>query len=271
MGPWRAVPESAPTGVPDDERHETQSVPSIFHTLAGDSVVSENELDEEAGGGSGSPPQHAIRESTQREVVTDTIPRQTFSERRAAFSSKRKDNEGNMSVMFGNWGSMPSETKSGAQRRRVDLQLRHNPALVVVLAECEDSMESILQRPGKRAPQDPGALAAAGASAAEGESSSNDVPDVCAARVPPQPGDCPSLQKRAEYEYLTLRGSEPKSLCIAARASVCSSLGLLHWDRHVDGTYMTHTAAGKKEAQGRGVLEDHGGRADIRSYLCRIR
>ena len=125
---------SAPSGVPDDERNETQSAPSQFVTQAGDSVISENELDEEAGGGNGSPPRNAMRRQSHREVVTDTIPQKTFCERRAATSSKRKGNEGNMSVMFGNWGPMPSEKKQRAQRRRVELQLRHNPALVVVLA-----------------------------------------------------------------------------------------------------------------------------------------
>ena len=240
-GPWRAEDASRA-----DEMNETQSGPSQFVTQPGDSVISENDLDEEVGGGSGSPPQNAMRRQTHREVVTDTIPRKTFCERRAWTSSKRKNNEGNMSVMFGNWGSMPSEKNHGAQRRRVELQLRHNPALVVVLAECEESMESILQRPGKPAPQDPDALAAAGESAAEGGSSNSDASAVCAARGRPQAGDCPSLQKRAEYEYLTLRGREQKSLCIAARSSVCRSLELLYWERHVDGVYTTHTGDGKK-------------------------
>ena len=81
--------------------------------------------------------------------------------------AERPDYVGNLSAMFGNWGAMPSEGKNAAQRCRVKLQLRHCPARILRLAECEEQVEAILQRQGKPPPlmadaADAGAPAAAG-------------------------------------------------------------------------------------------------------------
>ena len=89
----------------------------------------------------------------RQSVVRDTVPPLSFIERRVAeVGAERNDNVGDLSVMFGNWGAMPSEENNAAQRRRVELQLRHCLAHILRLAECEEQVEAILQTPGKPPP-----------------------------------------------------------------------------------------------------------------------
>ena len=101
--------------------------------------------------------------------------------------------------MFGNWGAMPSEEKNAAQRRRVELQLRHCPAHILRLAECEGQMEAILQRPGKPPPQDadaPGAAAAAAASGAAPAAAGAIAAPPAATSDKALAGNCHTLQSR---------------------------------------------------------------------------
>ena len=86
-------------------------------------------------------------------------------------------------------------------------------------------MEQILRRTGEPRPAGGDAPAAAGASTSA--------------------GDCPALRQRPAYEYLTLRGNEELSLCIAARANLCKQVDLVYWERRVDGTYKTESGKWK--------------------------
>ena len=201
---------------------------STIRTHPGDSVVDssdderlQKELQDHP---SGEPPGDVDR---REGVHRDTVPRQFFCERRQAdIGARRNDNVGNLSFLFGNWGALPNANTHKHQRRRIELELRHCPALVACFAECEAPMEEFLRRPGAPVPSLAGAPAAAGASAAAAA------------------GDCEALQRRPEYEYLTLRGREQSSLCIAARANLAKRVELLHWERSVDGHYKT--GGGKK-------------------------
>ena len=109
-----------------------------------------------------------------------------------------------MTWMFGNWGPLPSTDPT--LRRRVEAQLLHAPAQIILLAECDAEMEALLRRKGHAA----SAVAEA---------------------------DCPALDRRASYEFLTLRGKEDSSLCVAARANVCKQVNLKYWERRNDGHY----------------------------------
>ena len=157
---------------------------ALTHTVAGDSSHlsehDEDEADEETAPALSAeqvePPAQQARVTV---VVRDTVPPDLFCDRRASDPIDRPDNVGNISLFFQNWGAMPGQDNAGL-RRRVFLQVRHCPGLIVTLAECDAEMERILQMPGVPPPRIPVAPAAAGAGAT--------------------PGDCPAPKTRPAFQ-----------------------------------------------------------------------
>ena len=129
--------------------------------------------------------------------------------------------------MFGNWGALPSANP--LLRRRVVEQLQYCPAQILLLAECDKEMEAVLKQKGC-APGAASTGAAQGSAAAVAEA------------------ECASLVRRASYEFLTLRGREEHSLCVAARANVCRQVVLKYWERRLDGQYKTRSNGKLKNA-----------------------
>ena len=64
-----------------------------------------------------------------------------------------------------------------------------------------------------------------------------EAPAVAGAAVA---GKCSQLEERASYQFMTLRGKEPLSLCIAARTNMCRAMELVYWNRLHDGRYRTN-------------------------------
>ena len=124
--------------------------------------------------------------------------------------------------MFGNWGALPSAT-SPALRWRVVEQLKHCLAQILLLAECDKEMEAILREKG------------------------------C---PPGTDAECDSLAKRASYEFLTIRGKEEHSLCVAARANVCRRVELKYWERRLDGRYKVFRSDLTKNAYTRVMIAE---------------
>ena len=112
---------------------------------------------------------------------------------------------GNSAWLFGNWGLLPSQ-KTPQLREYVQAGLKRNPALVIALAEAEPDVEELLNAP-----------------ATQGISCAPDQPKT--------------IWHRDSWQYMTLRGSEPRSLLIGVRANQGNDLRLLHWERRVEGRY----------------------------------
>ena len=115
---------------------------------------------------------------------------------------------GNIGVMFGNWGRVPSNRQ---KRERVELQLKNCPAQILCLAEAQECVDALLRSPS---------LTPSPAVAGDPDDSSA-VADELASR----PG----------FEYLTIRGREECSILVAVRATMARSLTCLHWERRFEG------------------------------------
>ena len=97
------------------------------------------------------------------------------------------------------------------------------------MAECDKEVESVLKQ-GGCAPGVASTGAAQGSAAAAAEA------------------ECASLVRRASYEFLTLRGREEHSLCVAARANVCRQVVLKYWERRLDCQYKNQSNGQTKNA-----------------------
>ena len=230
--------DSAAAGAQADD-DDKSSVGSSFHTQLGDSDVGGEDLPIGEGTSEDAAPPSTV--ARQGERFRDTLPPVSVSVR-ATFKignpavppAQRRENEGNMNCAFINWGELPSQSQNPAQRRRMELQLRHCPCFLLCVAECSADMEGILRRPVAAAQVD--------ASAAAGASTSG-IPSASAAAG--AKGETPLLEGRPEFEFVTIRGKERSSLCVAARKHVCAGMDLLFWERLVDGTYKSKKNAAK--------------------------
>ena len=209
------------------EGNEHDSIDSGLRSVVGDSNADSADGDDDLRNREGSEDGPAESYVRTRDVRGDTVPADQILRSSRCAESVRRANEGNITCMFGNWGALPSQ--SPALRRRVVEQLQHCPAQILLFAECDREMETVLQKRGCA----PGAAS----TGAEGGS---------AAAV--AEAECASLVRRASYEFLTLRGREEHSLCVAARANVCSQVKLKYWERRVDGTYKSRPGRPKKNA-----------------------
>ena len=225
-----AADRPAVAGLDDrDENREHNSNSSRTHSALGDSIVNTADSDDDndnhrsRGGDEDGPAERYIR---TKDVRGDTVPaNELLRASRTGPESTRKPNEGNITIMFGNWGAMPSANPK--LRRRVIEQLAHCPAQILLLAECDKEMEAVLTNKGC-APGEASTGAAQGPAAAVAEA------------------ECASLVRRPSYEFLTLRGKEEHSLCVAARANVCIQVMLKHWERRLDGTYKKSKGGPRK-------------------------
>ena len=224
--------DSAAAGAQADDDGKS-SVGSSFHTQLGDSDVGGDDLPTGEGTSEDAAPPRTV--ARQGERFRDTLPPVSVSVpatfkigNPAVPPAQRRENEGNMNCAFINWGELPSQSQNPAQRRRMELQLRHCPCFLLCVAECSADMEGILRRPVATAQVD--------ASAAAGASTSG-IPSASAAAG--AKGETPLLEGRPEFEFVTCRGKERSSLCVAARKHVCAGMDLLFWERLVDGTYKS--------------------------------
>ena len=139
-------------------------------------------------------------------IPRDTAPLQDArgeTPRRSDVLNDRSD-VGNLGFLFGNWGLRAADK---AVQRNIDIQLKHGPAQILVLAECEAATQDILRAPAVAA--DPNA-------------------------------DEGFLLQRPGYQYWAARGQEDASVCVAARRSVAEHLEVLYWNRHDDHQYSDH-------------------------------
>ena len=210
------------------ENSDQDSNSSGPHSVLGDSNTDNTDGDDDHRSRGGSEDGPAELYMRTRDVRGDTVPaNEILRSSRSGAEGSRKANEGNITCMFGNWGALPSANP--ALRRRVVEQLQHCPAQILILAECDMEMETILKKRGC-------APGVASRGAAEGSAAAVAV------------AECASLVRRASYEFLTLRGREEHSLCVAARANVCSRVVLKYWERRLDGKYKKPSSGPTKNA-----------------------
>ena len=122
---------------------------------------------------------------------------------------------GNISILFGNWGRLPSKTKNKAKRERVQLQLKNCPAQILGLAECEEETEDLLRAPGTA--RNPPHRTTGSAAVAD------------------------ELAGRSGIQYITIRGREECSILVAARANLARNLECIHWERRHEGDFTGRT------------------------------
>ncbi len=131
------------------------------------------------------------RDATPRPAVADPPLRS------AKFNSR--DDVGNIGYFFGNWGQRARDREI---QRNIDLQIKHNPAHIIGLAECELETENVLTTP-------------AVAGDAQGD----------------------RLTRRGGHQYMVVRGNEPISVLIGVRAGFADSIETVHWTRIREGEY----------------------------------
>ena len=147
----------------------------------------------------------------EQSTVRDTVPLETSIDGDKVFQPADRSHGANISWFFGNWGAI-SNIKHPGQQERMQKELRHSPAAVICLAECSEEVQRLLEQKGRPKPE----------------------PEVV--RSTGQ-GACPELDRRAEYQFMTLRGKEESSILCGARTNLCQKLELLSWDRIYDGVY----------------------------------
>ena len=216
--------------VVDDDRSDCMSI----RTGMGDSIVESSAGDAEdpdprsCGGEEEAPLQEGATEVRQRTTWKDTVPPELLQRGEDAVPVReRKGNEGNVTVGFANVGNLPKDRRL---RERTQQLLQRGPAMIWTIAECSRDMEKMLQETGSPpvTTPPPGDAAASSSSQVGGP-----------AAVVAGSGPAAKLQSRAAFQFLTVRGSEDNSLCIAARANVCEQLQVLYWRRIFDGEYRT--------------------------------
>ena len=145
--------------------------------------------------------------ATSQSVGRDTTPKDATGEPARCRKStpiaslNDRDDVGNIGWMFGNWGSRAS---SKGVQDNIDLQIKHSPAQVIGLTECEEPTQKILEA----------AAVAEDPRAPEG-----------------------TLARRRGYEYIAIRGDEDKSNLLAVRTNTAASMTLVKWERRYEGNY----------------------------------
>ena len=137
----------------------------------------------------------------------------------AAEQHNQRDDVGNIGFMFGNWGGRAHNTD---MQDNIDMAIKHGPGQILGLCECEQQTQDLLDAP------------------------------AVAANLTARSGNL----SRPGYEYLTLRGNEPKSNLLAVRVSVASRLDLVFWERTPEGQYSPGKKQGRREEMGQCVFSD---------------
>ena len=208
-----------------DDADEVNSQRSVQTTQNGDSVWGDDDLPDAEAVGEGLPtnPVAERKEATVRDTAPAGIMARGYhdlgAEAKDAFTQvygggENAANVGNFGWLLGNYGMLP-QTKNAAVRDAIISQLRKGPQQLIMLCECEQPTEESLNAPGTPPP-------------AEGCDS---APAIAGA----------TLDHRAEYQYLTIRGHEKTSLLVGVRANVGSHLRFLYWTRRCDGLYKSPT------------------------------
>ena len=181
-----------------DVRAPTDDTLPSMSTVAADSAIVST--DDEAptsavavGGTREGQPEVHVHKRPEPKTDGDTAPLEVLGGRRDLFPQSRAqgDHVGNIGWLFGNWAQRP---RSLDMREHMETALKTKNAQVIGLAECEAETELMLRQVGR-----PG---------------DSDAPEH-------------SLQSRASYEYLTIRGSEKCSVMIGLRKDMGSHLRLL--------------------------------------------
>ena len=123
-----------------------------------------------------------------------------------------REDVGNCGLFFGNWG----KRKEKAVDEDLSLQLKHCPAQIIGLCECQVELEAHLADD----PIEPGTGAAHPAVA--------------------------EMEKRPGFSWHTLRGQEDISCCIAARRNNCTHIEKLAWHRMLEGRYSVKPKKGSR-------------------------
>ena len=177
---------------------------STYTSAAGDSDESDG-------------PQHDGQVKTRRQVEVEVRANRWDTQ----YACLSRPDVGNIGFALNNFGQRP-QTEDG-YRRVLDAQLKKSPAQVIALAECEESVAELLQRPPVE--EDPDAQDAA----------------VAASQTQVQ-----KFLSRNEHAYVTLRGAEKASVCLAVRVETAEDIDLLHWERKYEGLYTSSTKTKNK-------------------------
>ena len=180
------------------------SAASLFSRFSGDSEMSGVPADNDEEN-SGEP------QSRQPRDTQPILPAVAKPQLRSAILNDRAD-VGNIGVFFGNWGLRAS---SAAVQRNIDLQIRRGPAQIIVLTECQEATERVLN-----------------------ETAVADDPQEARSAV----ADAASpLATRDGFQYMKVRGNEASSVLIGARTRNARSLELILWMRREEGEYKCKT------------------------------
>ena len=181
------------------------SVASMLSLVTGDSEVSQPELCELSGDDEDATPSPVTRRER------DTAPIFHFETAGASLRSavlNDREDVGNIGFFFGNFGLRPEEEDS--HRKNIDKQIKRQPCQIIGLAECQKTVEELLKRPPKARRR-----RTTGAAVAGDPDTDEDHP----------------LHSREEHAYMTLRGNEESSVCVAVRVETAESIEHLEWDR----------------------------------------
>ena len=174
--------------------------------ISGDSVLPDTHDDE-----NGAP----TTKRDTREKKETAPPTDGRSRGQATPACNEGANIGNTGWFFGNWGAIAEKQK--AMLKHTEGVLKRQPAMIIGLAEASKRTEDMLRGPTSAVAVD-----------------TYQDPEVDA------------FFQRDGYEYLTLRGREPKSLLLAVRKRNGCDLELLHWERRFEGTYKARTRGVKR-------------------------
>ena len=188
------------------ERKAARGETEVWHSncttpcpsVAGDTIASSS-----AGEGDESDAAVAERRDRRRAPLSTT---QGASESTHKSSKWNAEPEvGNFGIFFGNWGARATLGGARAQQRRretMDLQLKKNPAMVVVVAEASAEVEEILK--------------------------------TCRSRGSPE---LQGVQSRDDHEHYVIRGEEECAILIGARKDNTTSIELLEYHVSDDHGY----------------------------------
>ena len=142
------------------------------------------------------------RRAAQTEVAPD---------RREHWSNvAAQEGQANFAWFVGNYGSLP-QSRTNPKRRNIMLQVKSQPAALIALCECTQDLEEELR--------------------AEGSEDQPQRRKAAEQLEDPQMRGQEVLESRPRHKYMTTRGSEPSSLLIGVRESVCDELKVVDFWR----------------------------------------
>ena len=161
-------------------------------------------------------PKDWIQTNERLEPRHDHKDLEGINERAWTYAYNERMENGNSGWAFGNGGA---RSKIKERQEHLDKVLKRSPAIILGLAECDETTESVLRAPGE--PQ---------------------------TILPAEPGkrtQTAILHARQSFEFSTIRGRESSSILLGIRKH-SGSLKLLDFTRTLDGTYRSGNSNDRK-------------------------